>query len=280
MRSLFQQNIYKDKWLLLVGIPLLTFLTQHIGLSIETSKALIREPDYFSIFLYNLLGILLIFMLNKWLILWLDHRLPYRPQFRKRLLVQLGLGLLVTMIIGELHSYIYVKFLNEGISWSSRYITDLPFTVLLTILIHLIYIGFYLQHTSSKATEATPAAPPPTDQPIHKSHFKVSIGNKNMLLGTDEIALLVSQNKITQALTLDGKRFITTYSLKQAYEMIDPAGFFQANRQIIINRILVKGYRRLPNRKLELILENPDLFPDPIFISKEKTPHFLDWLSA
>ena len=144
----------------------------------------------------------------------------------------------------------------------------------------LIYIGFYLQHTSSKADEATPVVPPPTDQPIHKSHFKVSIGNKNMLLGTDEIALLVSQNKITQALTLDGKRFITTYSLKQAYEMIDPAGFFQANRQIIINRILVKGYRRLPNRKLELILENPDLFPDPIFISKEKTPHFLDWLSA
>ncbi len=232
MSSLFDQNIYKDKWLLILGIPLLTFLTQHIGLSVGTSKALIRDPDYLPIFLYNLLGIVLIFLANKCLILQLDHRLPYRPHFRKRLWIQLGLGLLLTMIIGELHSYFYIRFLNEGISWSSRYITDLPFTIVLTVLVHLIYIGYYLRSSSRKLSEP------------------------------------------------GGKRFITAHTLKQAYELMGPADFFPANRQIIINRTLVKGYRKLSNRKLELILEIPDLFTSPIYVSKEKTPHFLQWLSA
>lgn len=280
MSSLFDQNIYKDKWLLILGIPLLTFLTQHIGLSVGTSKALIRDPDYLPIFLYNLLGIVLIFLANKCLILRLDHRLPYRPHFRKRLWIQLGLGLLLTLIIGELHSYFYIRFLNEGISWSSRYITDLPFTILLTVLVHFIYIGYYLRSSSRKAIEPGVPSPSPTEKETDSSPLMVSVGNKNIRLRTEEIALLASQNRITQVFTLDGKRFITAHTLKQAYELMGPADFFPANRQIIINRTLVKGYRRLSNRKLELILETPDLFTSPIYVSKEKTPHFLQWLSA
>lgn len=273
LKKIFRQEVYQDKWLLIIGIPLLTLFVQHIGLSWRTTQEWIQDEAYLPVLFYNLIGIAIIFLLNKVLILWLDKVFPYRPRFKKRVVLQLLLSLGLTTAIGELHSYIYVSQLNGGISWDSRYSTDLPFAIVLTVLFNLIYIGLYL-HYESKQQEEVSAAP------AQSVRLEVSAGSKNLLLESAEIALIFSQNKITQVLCLGGKRYYMNRSLKQVYQLLDTATFFQANRQVIIHRQLIKGYQKLPNRKLELLLHAPDIFSTPIYISKEKTPHFLQWLSV
>jgi len=274
MKSLFDQTMYKDKWLLLIGIPLITLLMQHIGLSWTTIKSWVQHEAYFPTLLYNLLGVAVIFLASKWLFLQLDRRLPYRPHFRKRFFIQLGLLLLLVLTIGELHSYLYIYFWNNGEGWESRYITDLPFTILLTLLLNFVYIGFFLHYESRQEPKALPSE-------MEKSEsLEVSLGSKNILLEQEEIALLFSQNKLTLVLTLQGKRFVYNDSLKQATQHLNAAHFFQANRQVVVNRTVVKGYTRLPSRKLELLLEPASLLDDPVRVSKAKSPRFLDWLSA
>lgn len=273
LQKIFRQEVYKDKWLLIIGIPLLTLFVQHIGLSWETTQEWVKDRAYFSVLLYNLIGIVIIFLANKTLILWLDQVFAYRPRFKKRVVIQLLFSLGLTMFIGELHSYVYISQLNEGISWDSRYSTDLPFAILLTVLFNLIYIGLYLYYESKQQPSDPIAA-------TQSAWLEVSTGSKNLLLDTDEVALIFSQNKITQVLCSAGKRYHINGSLKQVYQLLNTATFFQANRQVIIHRQLIKGYQKLPNRKLELLLHTPDIFSTPIYISKEKTPHFLKWLSA
>ena len=276
LTNLFNQKIYRDKWLVLAGLPIVAIIQQHIGLSWETTKDWLIDPAYFPTLFYNLLGIALIFLMNKGLILWLDSNFPYRNHFGKRLLLQLLAGLVLTISIGELHSYAYIVFMNNGIAWDTQYSTDLPFAILLTILIHLIYTGFYLRnHPQQTSSDQYP------DLSVdEEKQLEVGIGNKKMLIRPVEISLLFSQNKITRVLTKDGKRYIFSQSLKQAREELNPLVFFQANRKVILNKSIIKGYHRLPSRKLEIILEPDNLFEEPIYVSKEKSSVFLNWLSA
>ena len=73
--------------------------------------------------------------------------------------------------------------------------------------------------------------------------LEVETGNKKILILPAEIGLLFSKNKITRVQTLNGKRYIFNQPLKQTGEMLDNRDFFQANRQVIINR---NHYQRLP----------------------------------
>ncbi|MCB0644384.1 MAG: LytTR family transcriptional regulator [Phaeodactylibacter sp.] len=273
MKELFRQEIYKDKWMLLIGIPLISLLMQHVGLSWETTKAWVKEAAYWSTLAYNLLGVTLILFCNKALILWLDRRLPYQPRLKRRISLQLILSLLLTLTIGELHSYLYIYAWNDGATWESQYTTDLPFAVLITILLNLIYIGFYLQYSS----RSKPAVPPEGEAP---TTLEVSLGNKKLLLRRQDIALFAHQDKLTQVYTFDGKRYLSGLSLKQVGEQLGPPHFFQANRQVILNRKAVQGFQKLPSRKLEIILQPDGLFAAPIQVSKEKATRFQEWLSA
>lgn len=263
-------------------MPLLSVLVQHLGLSWEDSKAWFFKPGYFPTLGYNFLGIVVILLANKWLLYILDKRVPYRPKLRRRIVIQLALSLVLTTVIGELHTWIYVYFFNQGISWPLQYTTDFPFTILITLLLNFVYVGFFLQYeaqtpgsmvSSEKRTENLPEG-------IPNSLLAVKIGSKNFFLDPAEIVLLFSRDKITRVLTQEGKRYVFEKPLKEAIRHLDNYNFFQVNRQTILQRKSIRGYQKLTNRKLEIILHQNDIFPDPIYVSKEKSPQFLNWLSA
>ncbi|GAB3696343.1 LytTR family DNA-binding domain-containing protein [Spirosoma flavus] len=78
--------------------------------------------------------------------------------------------------------------------------------------------------------------------------------------------------------TIDGKKLITDYkTLDELEDLTDPACFFRANRQSLIQLDAVAGYRHTDGGKLQVHLKSPNDTFD-VVISKEKATAFRHWL--
>lgn len=96
-------------------------------------------------------------------------------------------------------------------------------------------------------------------------------------INTYDIAILQLNNGIVKLVTFNGTIYFTTQSLEEI-EKLNLLFFFRANRQFILHRKIVKDVVQHFNRKLLVRLAIP--FDEQIFISKEKTPAFLAWLTS
>ena len=88
------------------------------------------------------------------------------------------------------------------------------------------------------------------------------------------------RNELIYLYTTDGKKLITDYkTLDELTELVDPAQFFRANRQHIINLDAVAGYRPHDSGKLLVFLKSPNDALD-IVVSKEKAGAFQQWIDG
>lgn len=96
-------------------------------------------------------------------------------------------------------------------------------------------------------------------------------------INTYDIAIFQLNNGIVKLVAFNGTAYFTTQSLEEI-EKLNLLFFFRANRQFILHRKIVKDVVQHFNRKLLVRLAIP--FDEQIFISKEKTPAFLAWLTS
>jgi DNA-binding LytR/AlgR family response regulator len=96
-------------------------------------------------------------------------------------------------------------------------------------------------------------------------------------INTYDIAIVQLNNGIVKLVAFNGTTYFTTQSLEEI-EKLNLLFFFRANRQFILHRNIVKDVVQHFNRKLLVRLSIP--FDEQIFISKEKTPAFLAWLTS
>ncbi|QNK62982.1 response regulator transcription factor [Pedobacter sp. PAMC26386] len=113
--------------------------------------------------------------------------------------------------------------------------------------------------------------------PQKTSSILVAYKDKIIPIKTDHIALFYIINEETKLLTFDQQ----TYGLNKKLEELERLSgddFFRVNRQYLVNRKAVKDAAHFFSRKLVINLSIS--FKEPITISKEKTPQFLDWLTS
>jgi DNA-binding LytR/AlgR family response regulator len=80
--------------------------------------------------------------------------------------------------------------------------------------------------------------------------------------------------------TGEGKKLITDYkTLDELEELVDPAQFFRASRQCLVNLNAVAGYRPQDNGKL-LVLLTPPNDKLELVVSKEKATAFRHWIEG
>lgn len=109
-----------------------------------------------------------------------------------------------------------------------------------------------------------------------KERFTVHSGRNLLLISVVEVAAF-TKDEIIFLLDNDGRKFITDYrSLDEIEELIDPAVFFRANRQFIIQLPFIESIRSEESGKILLKMKTPAL-PE-IVISKEKAAAFRRWL--
>ena len=193
MNSLFRQEIYKDKWLVIICIPLITFLIQHVGLSWAEIKEYTKENYYWNNLIFNATMVILSLTINRFIINHLDQHHSFRPNFRKRIILQIGISLITILSITEFLAYLYVKVWAKADYWEARFSTDFPLSIILIILLNLIYIGFFLNHESKikSSNSFVPQQKMPTNQ---QKVLEVQLGNKTFLLAQEKIALEFCQN--------------------------------------------------------------------------------------
>lgn len=99
---------------------------------------------------------------------------------------------------------------------------------------------------------------------------------RNIVAVTIERIACFYRDEVIWIQTTDNQRLITDYnSLDEIEELLNPEGFFRANRQFIVNKQAIESYRTHFTGKIELKLVVST--KDEIVVSKEKAHQFRGW---
>lgn len=111
----------------------------------------------------------------------------------------------------------------------------------------------------------------------YRTRFLISGDEKLFTLEVEAIAYFYSENKVTFAVTKQGKEHIIDLSLDKLTEQLDPDRFFRTNRQTIVG---VDAIERIESYFLgKAILHVRPPFKDKIIVSREKIGPMKLWLN-
>ena len=116
-----------------------------------------------------------------------------------------------------------------------------------------------------------------TFRPRTKSRLIIKKGFENIALKTENIAIVYTEDKLVFVLDNDGKKYRVDKNLAELEQELDPAIFFRANRQYIVNIGFIKSYKTFEKVKLQV-----DLLSDlkhQIVISQETASQFRKWIN-
>ncbi|WP_164851313.1 LytTR family DNA-binding domain-containing protein [Larkinella soli] len=206
------------------------------------------------------------------LILYLDRRLPYRENAFRRIVIQLitttALGLLI------------ISALTELVSWIARgrpaplhfYTRDLFIISIWFYVINGVYIGlhYYYELQSAETRRGEEVRPKP-------EAFPVKYGKKELWLRFDELLGFYVEGNYAVACRTGGHRYYLDQSLDKVEQQLPAAVFFRLNRQILLHRQIIAGFRRADNGKLIVLLNDNPMFPPEIPVSRIRAAPFKAW---
>lgn len=108
------------------------------------------------------------------------------------------------------------------------------------------------------------------------------MGRKGLLqfhpLPVAQIAYLVSLDKLTHAVMLDGVRYLVEQTLGELETELDPARFFRINRQLLVAAQAVRHFSPAGKGRLKVTLAPGAA--DDVLVSQERAGPFKAWLQA
>lgn len=116
----------------------------------------------------------------------------------------------------------------------------------------------------------------PVEMRPKSQRLLIRIGNNFKVVDFENIAYFYTQEKISFAITFDGKRYPLDHPLEKLQEMVNPKYFFRINRQFIIHIKSIKDMVAYSKSRIKLQLEpNSNM---EIIVSTERSPEFKKWL--
>ncbi len=205
-------------------------------------------------------------------ILFLDKKWPYETGGFSRILVQLFstlfIGLAIISLLTELVSWI-VKGKSAPLSF---YTVDLFIIGIWFFVVNGIYIGLYYynlwQHSEIQREE---------DNRIKAEGLMVKSGKQEIKLGFEDVSGFGVVGEYVVANHLSGKKYFIDQSLDKVEKILPSSLFFRLNRQFILHRQVISGFRREDNGKIIVLSNKPDSFPVEITVSRIKAPAFKVW---
>jgi DNA-binding LytR/AlgR family response regulator len=204
-------------------------------------------------------------------ILKLDVKLPYTSGLLKRLGIQLILTTLAGIGI--------IILLTEMVSWIARgksahisfYSMDIFIIFIWFLVINGVYTGIYF-YRQWQLAESDKKMKLPTAEGI-----AVKSGTANLLVKWNDILYCFVEGEYVKLVTTAGKSYFTDLSLNRLEEKLPATDFFRLNRQCILHRQAISGFKRIENGKLDVQLQNPSNFPLELTISRTKAVAFKGW---
>ena len=112
----------------------------------------------------------------------------------------------------------------------------------------------------------------------YQSYFLIPVKDKLVPLAIAEVACFYLENRVSRAVTFDGKTVVVGKPLDVILEQLDPHLFFRANRQYVVAHKAIESISIWFGGKLHLSLSVN--VPKRIIISKSRVPEFKKWYTT
>ncbi len=210
----------------------------------------------------------------RYFILFLDKKKPYQEGPLQRIVLQL----ISTSAIG----LVIISLLTELVSWLAKgeaaplhfYTRDLFIIGIWFFVVNGIYIGLHYYHQWRRSEVQRKE-----ESRIKSEGFIVKHGKKDIKLSfTDLVGFYVDDNYVVACDTSGKKYYLDqSQSLNSVEKTVPGELFFRLNRQYILHRQLITGFRRAENGKIQVLLIDTSAFPPEIPVSRTKAPVFKEW---
>jgi two-component system LytT family response regulator len=112
----------------------------------------------------------------------------------------------------------------------------------------------------------------------YRQSFLFHFRDKLIPVATKDIAWFYTFNEVSHACSIDGRKFKTEFTLEQLQQQLDPADFYRANRQFIVQRKAISEVEFFFNGRL--LIKTLPAADEHILVSKAKVPEFKAWMNA
>lgn len=112
----------------------------------------------------------------------------------------------------------------------------------------------------------------------YKNRFLIKTGTKLISIAVDQIAYFHAADKAVYVHTFNGQKYIIDHSLDELMNLLDPALFFQLNRQFVANVNGIQSVHTYFNGKLKI--ELTPAAEEDVVVSREKAGDFKRWLDS
>lgn len=258
---------YPDIWIFLVSIPLinavnyyLTYTNIHFNLFLLLTYSIDTAEGF------------LAWLAVRKIIFYLDRQLPFSPNPVKRIFIQVVFtsmaGLLIIALCTELISLIVRK---RPAGWNF-YTIDMLIIGIWFIVINGVYIVLYFYRKWLEAELEKDRSR------IGTGYIPLKTGNQNTLVKFEDISLICIDSDYVQIVQKNNKKYFCDQSLDKLEKTLPKNVFFRINRQFIVHRQTVSGFKRIENGKLLVMLNTPSDFTGELIVSRTKSPAFKKWL--
>ncbi|MBC7874638.1 MAG: LytTR family transcriptional regulator DNA-binding domain-containing protein, partial [Ferruginibacter sp.] len=110
--------------------------------------------------------------------------------------------------------------------------------------------------------------------------FSVRHGNQNLLVPFADILGFYTGDGNTLLLTWQHKKYFPDKSLDRIEILLPAELFFRLNRQYIVHRKAITGFKRTGDGKIDVLLDAPENFPPAIPVSRTKAVNFKNWFQS
>jgi hypothetical protein len=206
------------------------------------------------------------------IIIYLDKRLPYTHRPLKRIVTQL--------VITSLAGLVIIILLTELVSWIARgrpallnfYLFDIFIILIWFFVINGIYIGmhYYGEWKQSEIQRLE-------EKKVRTGGLSVRHGKQNLLVSFSDILGFYADEGYIVLLTWNNKKYFLDKSLDKIEEALPGESFFRLNRQYIVNRKALAGFKRTGDGKLDVLVNAVDDFPKSIQVSRIRAVPFKNW---
>ena len=110
----------------------------------------------------------------------------------------------------------------------------------------------------------------------YRKRFLISGATSYFKLGVEDVAWFYTENRVTTAVTFQGKEHVIDLTIEKLEEQLDPDLFFRTNRSSIVHINAIRKFENHFGGKLILRLVPP--FEESITISRLKATEFKEWV--
>ena len=206
------------------------------------------------------------------IIIYLDKKMPYGNRPLKRILVQLVVttiaGLLVIILLTELVSWI----VRGKPALANFYFFDIFIIAIWFFVINGIYIGMHYYNEWRESERRRQE-----EKKLRTGGFTVKHGNQNLLFTFADIVGFYAEEGYTILLTKENKKYFPDRSLDKIEPLLPEELFFRLNRQYILHRNVITGFKRVGNGKIDVLINTTENIPSSIAVSRTKAVSFKNW---